>query len=156
MACYFDDHNCSPTNENIRATPQDNYLSLARLLLDTGIAVDMDMDYTSMFGLPKLPGASKEFISSLPQPTAEVDDEEKCTICLEKLINTPGNPQQLPCKHIFHRQCIIPWISRVSNCPLCKADLPTDDSNYEEFKRQKKRKAAREVEIKELHNSMFS
>lgn len=156
MASYFDDHNCNPTSGSSGPSPQDNWLALARLLLDTGLAVDMDMDYTSIFGLPKLPGASKQFITSLPDPRDSVEDDEKCSICLEKLVKEPATPKELPCGHIFHKQCIIPWVTRVASCPLCKGDLPTDDVNYEEFKRQKKRKAAREFEIQELHNSMFS
>ncbi|CEJ90064.1 hypothetical protein VHEMI05872 [[Torrubiella] hemipterigena] len=42
-----------------------------------------------------------------------------CAICLETLQNT-DTIHQLPCKHLFHSECIISWFSRGrDSCPLC-------------------------------------
>jgi hypothetical protein len=30
---------------------------------------------------------------------------------------------KLPCKHIFHETCLIPWFQRESKCPNCRFDL---------------------------------
>merc|ERR1711916_219839 len=40
----------------------------------------------------------------------------------------------LPCSHIIHAQCLLPWLQTSSTCPMCRADLnsnhlPTIDPN---------------------------
>lgn len=47
------------------------------------------------------------------------------------------------------------WL-QTNSCPLCRFELPTDDEDYEEERKEKKRASEREVDIDNLHNSMFS
>ena len=62
-----------------------------------------------------------EYISNLNND----DNDETCTICLERLDN---NIIKLECTHIFHTYCINSWTfeninskRRInSNCPICK------------------------------------
>ena len=58
------------------------------------------------------------------------DDEPTCSICLceyekgDKLI-------MLPCKHVFHEDCINSWTENNTRCPLCNADLTSIMSSDE-------------------------
>ncbi len=58
---------------------------------------------------------------------AEVDDknkEEICSICLESMGSEQANSNKLvklPCKHIFHADCLKPWIEKHLSCPNCKS-----------------------------------
>mmetsp|Transcript_9272 Transcript_9272/g.10244 ORF Transcript_9272/g.10244 Transcript_9272/m.10244 type:complete len:358 (-) Transcript_9272:58-1131(-) len=48
--------------------------------------------------------------------------QTSCPICLEDY-EEGESLRQLPCYHMFHTECIIPWLERHSVCPLCKADV---------------------------------
>jgi hypothetical protein len=39
---------------------------------------------------------------------------------------------------------------------MCRIEFPTDDQEYEQYKKQKQRVKERQVELDDLHNSMFS
>ncbi|KAK1829912.1 hypothetical protein QBC39DRAFT_119652 [Podospora conica] len=48
---------------------------------------------------------------------------ECCAICTEDF-RPRAWVRRLPCKHIFHAQCIDPWLLEFSKtCPLCRIDL---------------------------------
>lgn len=47
---------------------------------------------------------------------------ELCAICQEKYrANEQGS--RLPCGHLFHRECLEPWLLTHSTCPVCRLDL---------------------------------
>ena len=51
--------------------------------------------------------------------------EEKCAICLQKYKGV-DIIKEFPCKHIFHKNCILKWIKNSNICPLCKYDITND------------------------------
>ncbi|CAF1929312.1 unnamed protein product [Brassica oleracea] len=55
------------------------------------------------------------------------------SICKE-LFALGNETTQLPRLHLYHGQCIVPWLSARNSCPLCRFELPTDDKDYEEHK----------------------
>ena len=58
--------------------------------------------------------------------------EENCAICLQKYKGV-DIIKEFPCKHIFHKNCILKWIKNSNKCPLCKFDI-TNDVNKIELK----------------------
>ncbi|KAG0468203.1 hypothetical protein HPP92_017531 [Vanilla planifolia] len=72
--------------------------------------------------------ASKAAIESLPTveiTSSHVGTDSHCAVCKEPF-TLGGLAREMPCKHIFHEDCILPWLSLRNSCPVCRHDLPTD------------------------------
>jgi len=56
--------------------------------------------------------------------------EKKCSICLK---NFKGADiiKEFPCKHIYHKNCILKWLKTSNICPLCKYDISNDIDKIE-------------------------
>eukprot|EP00924_Labyrinthula_sp_SR-Ha-C_P004625 maker-scaffold_1-snap-gene-6.4-mRNA-1 protein AED:0.00 eAED:0.00 QI:140/1/1/1/1/1/2/159/576 len=50
-------------------------------------------------------------------------DCDNCVICLSEF-NLDDYATVLPCKHIYHKECIEPWLTNKSSlCPICKQSI---------------------------------
>ena len=59
--------------------------------------------------------------------------ENSCSVCKEDFVI--GNKMMdLPCKHYFHEECLMPWLNQHDSCPICRFELKTDDPDYEKMK----------------------
>ncbi|KAK8803087.1 hypothetical protein WA588_002245, partial [Blastocystis sp. NMH] len=79
------------------------------------------------------PPTSRDFIRNMRHrhPTkTELESKPVCAVC-ESDITQDDTIVCLPCKHIFHPDCIIPWIKRHNTCPICRAELPASNSDDE-------------------------
>ena len=75
------------------------------------------------------PPASKAAIDSLP--TIEIDEnhldlESHCAVCKEAF-EMGTSVREMPCKHIYHQDCILPWLTLHNSCPVCRHELPSDN-----------------------------
>ena len=62
------------------------------------------------------------------------DNDNSCSVCKE-VYEDEQILVNLPCKHLFHEECIIPWLKDRNSCPTCRFELPTDDLDFEARKR---------------------
>jgi len=57
----------------------------------------------------------------------EIVKEDVCSICLEELfpedVENTNVVIELNCNHMFHKECLDPWIKINKNCPLCKNNV---------------------------------
>lgn len=51
-----------------------------------------------------------------------VQDEESCAICIDEF-EQAAVCLELPCKHVFHKKCIEPWVLDKGTCPMCKLNV---------------------------------
>uniref|UniRef100_A0A5B6ZCB4 RING-type E3 ubiquitin transferase n=1 Tax=Davidia involucrata TaxID=16924 RepID=A0A5B6ZCB4_DAVIN len=60
-------------------------------------------------------------------PSVEVSSVgRECAICKEEM-REGREVCELPCDHLFHWMCILPWLGKRNTCPCCRHRLPTDD-----------------------------
>ncbi|OWM69299.1 E3 ubiquitin-protein ligase SIRP1-like [Punica granatum] len=74
------------------------------------------------------PPARKEAIEALP--TVAVKETSQCSVCLDDL-EMGTEAKEMPCKHKFHGKCILPWLELHSSCPVCRFQLPADETKLE-------------------------
>ena len=80
------------------------------------------------FGRPENPPASKSAIESMPTIDIgedHVDSDAHCAVCKEAF-EMGSDAREMPCKHIYHSDCILPWLSMRNSCPVCRHELPSD------------------------------
>ncbi|CAN1245676.1 E3 ubiquitin-protein ligase SIRP1 [Linum grandiflorum] len=63
-------------------------------------------------------------------PTITVNDNLQCAVCLEDF-ELGSEAKEMPCKHKFHEGCIHPWLELHSSCPVCRFQMPTEESKTE-------------------------
>ncbi|CAN5953457.1 unnamed protein product [Sphagnum jensenii] len=81
------------------------------------------------------PPASKTSIDAMP--TIHISQEHlgtdaaHCAVCKDEF--EMGFPvRQMPCKHMYHGECIMPWLSQHNSCPVCRYEMDTDDADYDQ------------------------
>ena len=62
---------------------------------------------------------SSHVIASLSVGTCD-DPSTCCSICLKEFSNEGVT---LPCAHLFHKKCIMPWLQHHNSCPCCRAPV---------------------------------
>lgn len=74
------------------------------------------------------PPASKAAVESMPTVeivTSHIAMESHCAVCKDPF-ELGAEAREMPCKHIYHSDCILPWLSLRNSCPVCRYELPTD------------------------------
>ncbi|KIJ61217.1 hypothetical protein HYDPIDRAFT_177117 [Hydnomerulius pinastri MD-312] len=74
--------------------------------------------------------ATEETTENLPKVLTEGSPllEKNCAVCKEQFKLETEDPGELvamtlPCKHLFHEGCILPWLEISRTCPLCRYAL---------------------------------
>ncbi|CAN9510282.1 unnamed protein product [Ophioblennius macclurei] len=76
----------------------------------------------------RLGDAAKKAISKLQVRTIKKGDKEtesdfdNCAVCIEGY--RPNDVVRiLPCRHVFHKHCVDPWLQDHRTCPMCKMNI---------------------------------
>ncbi|XP_060947084.1 E3 ubiquitin-protein ligase RNF126-like [Limanda limanda] len=60
-------------------------------------------------------------------PTISITEEHmgadlECPVCKDNF-SLEESVRQLPCSHLFHNDCIVPWLEQHDTCPVCRKGL---------------------------------
>uniref|UniRef100_A0A7N0TM71 RING-type E3 ubiquitin transferase n=2 Tax=Kalanchoe fedtschenkoi TaxID=63787 RepID=A0A7N0TM71_KALFE len=70
--------------------------------------------------------ASRTSIDAMPTISisqAHLLSESQCPVC-QDTFELGTEARLMPCSHIYHSECIVPWLSRHNTCPVCRQELP--------------------------------
>ncbi|XP_028574092.2 E3 ubiquitin-protein ligase RNF130 isoform X1 [Podarcis muralis] len=76
----------------------------------------------------RLGDAAKKAVGKLTTRTVKKGDKETdpdfdhCAVCIESYKQNDV-VRILPCKHVFHKTCVDPWLSEHCTCPMCKLNI---------------------------------
>jgi len=76
---------------------------------------------------------SVEYCSAAADSSVVVQEDQRCSICLNSLSNLVDNhqlPITLGCSHSFHRDCIIEWLKLNPRCPNCRDVVDLSASKF--------------------------
>ncbi|KAF4396805.1 hypothetical protein F8388_004773 [Cannabis sativa] len=78
--------------------------------------------------IPNVP-ATQESINKLKELNIKEGDDiatnNNCTICQENLLFEDMKVVEMPCSHLYHKNCIVSWLKIKHLCPLCRYSIPT-------------------------------
>ncbi|CAN6838184.1 unnamed protein product [Brassica oleracea var. botrytis] len=74
----------------------------------------------------EIPAARAAVVALRAVEVSNAAAEVECVICKEDM-SEGRDVCEMPCQHLFHWKCILPWLSKRNTCPFCRFQLPTDD-----------------------------
>ncbi|KAK9072531.1 hypothetical protein SSX86_008965 [Deinandra increscens subsp. villosa] len=94
------------------------------------------------------PPAQKKAVETMP--TVRIDRDLNnlilCSVCLDDF-EIGNEAKEMPCKHRFHGECILTWLELHSTCPVCRFQLPSDESKV---KRERESESSRGIAVNRL------
>ena len=70
---------------------------------------------------------SKDYIDTLNVILLNNEEIKKeCAVCHENFTKELKGIK-LNCRHIFHKDCILPWLEKQNTCPVCRDEMPIEE-----------------------------
>ncbi|XP_057954389.1 probable E3 ubiquitin-protein ligase RHC1A [Malania oleifera] len=77
------------------------------------------------------PPASQSSIDAMPTINithGHLRTDSHCPVCKDRF-ELGTEARQMPCNHIYHSDCITPWLVQHNSCPVCRQELPLNGSS---------------------------
>lgn len=103
-------------------------LQKVRLARNRECSTCMDSFEDEEDGQPSAPEPSMDSnrLTSTYKDIGEEDDDPPEVVPTEE---QQDELMMMPCKHLFHLDCLLPWLQTNGTCPVCRVSLATDNDN---------------------------
>jgi hypothetical protein len=74
----------------------------------------------------------KDRLRTLPLTVEMMCEQPSCPICSEDY-SPSEEVLRMPCAHVYHSSCVLPWLETKKTCPICRFELKNEVPSSEEM-----------------------
>ncbi|RWR74744.1 zinc finger protein [Cinnamomum micranthum f. kanehirae] len=74
-------------------------------------------------GPPPAPRSAIDAMPTIKITYGHMRKDSHCPVCKERF-ELGSEAREMPCNHIYHSDCIVPWLVQHNSCPVCRHELP--------------------------------
>ncbi|KAF8104666.1 hypothetical protein N665_0170s0041 [Sinapis alba] len=80
---------------------------------------------TTRRGPPPAPRSSIDALPTIKIAQRHLrSSDSNCPVCKDEF-ELGAEAKQMPCNHLYHSDCIVPWLVQHNSCPVCRQELPS-------------------------------
>lgn len=87
------------------------------------------MAHNNRRGQPPAAASAIESLPTVKLTRTHLATDPNCPICKDEF-RIDMEVKELPCKHFYHSDCIVPWLRIHNTCPICRCELQGASSNH--------------------------
>ncbi|PIM99591.1 Ubiquitin--protein ligase [Handroanthus impetiginosus] len=91
--------------------------------METQLLDQLSMNDDRRVGPPPAARAAIDALPTIRISQRHLNTDAHCPVCQDKF-TLGSEARQLPCDHIYHSNCIVPWLVEHNTCPVCRFELP--------------------------------
>ncbi|XP_008788576.1 probable E3 ubiquitin-protein ligase RHC1A [Phoenix dactylifera] len=104
------------------------------------------------------PPASQSAIDAMP--TVKINQrhlrgDSHCPVCKD-IFELGSEVREMPCQHLYHSDCIVPWLIQHNSCPVCRHELPPQGSGGNIHRRSSSQNQNPSTGARDIENNSYS